>query len=368
MKLPRIVNGQGLVSYEELVGLAVSFVIPENPKNTNDFVVKLTYQDVDNDTVVVGSSEELLDAMDQFSEQRVLRMTAEVKPCVKAAPQQQETSRAQAPPEPTTTTSATGDRPVNSPGTTKRSLQPTPVLQTVVENVVNIILNAAVSLNGNGDQAPAAAPPPLFYTPEGVLSESAAATPAASNAPEVGVAKAPKREAKSPPGAKGGVKKASCVAAKPKAVTTVKPTAAEKKEDVPFIHGRHTCDGCLTTPIIGKRYNACNMSDYDLCENCFSNYKGNEIKFEPAELERDRNLQDRWRRRKFRMHQNRQGHRFLPPHLRGGRPRQPAPYPPRTHCGPRGARVLAPTACSLSRLAKAGSKEDLAMVRYRLWL
>ena len=365
MKLPRIVTGQGLVSYEELVGLAISFVIPENPKNKDDFVVKLTYQDVDNDTVVVGSSEELLDAIDQFSEQRVLRMTAEVKHCVKAAPQQ-ETSRARAPPEPSTTAGATGNNPTNSSGTTKRSLQPTPVLQSVVENVVNIILNAAVSLNGNGgqgDQAAAAAPPPVFYTPEGVLSETAEVTPAVSNAPEIGLAEAPKREAKSPPGAKCSVKKASCAAAKPKAATTVKPKVVEKKEEIPFIHGRHTCDGCLTTPIIGKRYNACNMSDYDLCENCFSNYKGNEIQFEPAELERDRNLQDRWRRRKFRMHQDRRGHRFLAPHLRGGRPRQAAPYPPRTHCGPRGARVLAPTACSLSRHAKGGSKEDLAMVR-----
>ena len=361
-----------MVSYDELVGLAVSFVIPQNPKNTNDFVVKLTYQDVDNDTVVVGSSEELLDAIDQFSEQRVLRITAEVKPSVPPpTPQQQQqqppASRARASPEQTDS---------SGPETTKRSLQPTPVLQTVVENVVNIILNAAVALNGNGnshgtrlgDEAAAAtaaeAPPPPFYTPEGVLSETVNDTPSVSPAPESTVAEAPKREPKSPPGAKCGVKKASCVAAKPKASTTVKPQSVEKIDDIPFIHGRHTCDGCLTTPIIGKRYKACNMSDYDLCENCFSNYKGDEIKFEPAELERDRHLQDRWRRRKFRMHQGRQGHRFVPPHLRGGRPRPPAPYPPRTRCGPRGARVLAPTACSLSRhAANGGHKEDLAMVR-----
>ena len=52
----------------------------------------------------------------------------------------------------------------------------------------------------------------------------------------------------------------------------------------PFIHGRHTCDQCLTTPIIGTRYHALNLPDYDLCANCFGNYKGSEIVFEEAQL------------------------------------------------------------------------------------
>lgn len=39
------------------------------------------------------------------------------------------------------------------------------------------------------------------------------------------------------------------------------------------------------------------LKDYDLCENCYKNYKGKEIVFEPAELERDRLAQDRWHRR-----------------------------------------------------------------------
>jgi hypothetical protein len=65
----------------------------------------------------------------------------------------------------------------------------------------------------------------------------------------------------------------------------------------PFIHGRHTCDSCLATPIIGNRYHSTNLQDYDLCENCFKNYKGKEIVFEVAELERDRGFQERWQRR-----------------------------------------------------------------------
>jgi Zinc finger, ZZ type len=61
---------------------------------------------------------------------------------------------------------------------------------------------------------------------------------------------------------------------------TESPTAPE----LPFIHGRHTCDQCLTTPVIGKRFHALNKPDYDLCEACFGNYKGTDIVFEEMKL------------------------------------------------------------------------------------
>ncbi len=47
---------------------------------------------------------------------------------------------------------------------------------------------------------------------------------------------------------------------------------AKTSEEPLFIHGRHTCDGCLSTPIVGKRFHA--IPDYDLCETCFKNYNG----------------------------------------------------------------------------------------------
>jgi len=87
------------------------------------------------------------------------------------------------------------------------------------------------------------------------------------------------------------------------------PTAPKKSPDVEiskpkqfslecfnskFIHGRHTCDGCYTTPIVGYRYNASNLPDYDLCQKCFNNYKGEDILFQPEQLERDEHLQRRW--------------------------------------------------------------------------
>lgn len=61
-----------------------------------------------------------------------------------------------------------------------------------------------------------------------------------------------------------------------------------------FIHGRHTCDGCFTTPIIGYRFHATNLPDYDLCSKCVKNYKGTDVHFQPEELDRDQYLQKRW--------------------------------------------------------------------------
>ena len=81
--------------------------------------------------------------------------------------------------------------------------------------------------------------------------------------------------------------------------SSIATTTLPEKKGYPlaFIHGRHTCDGCFTTPIIGIRYRAVNLPDYDLCQNCVQNYKGSDIVFQPEQLERDIPLQDRWRLR-----------------------------------------------------------------------
>ena len=52
-----------------------------------------------------------------------------------------------------------------------------------------------------------------------------------------------------------------------------------------FLHARHTCDGCGKTPIIGIRYHALNIPDFDFCEICMANYGGLAgIKFQPEQL------------------------------------------------------------------------------------
>ena len=59
--------------------------------------------------------------------------------------------------------------------------------------------------------------------------------------------------------------------------------AAEATSPRPFIHGRHTCDGCLTTPIVGERYHCLDLPDFDFCKACYDKYDGPN-KFEPVEL------------------------------------------------------------------------------------
>jgi len=70
--------------------------------------------------------------------------------------------------------------------------------------------------------------------------------------------------------------------------------------DKRFIHGRHTCDGCLLAPIIGIRYHAINLPDHDLCEKCVLKHTRKDVIFEATELERDRYIQNKWKRRQWR--------------------------------------------------------------------
>ena len=55
-----------------------------------------------------------------------------------------------------------------------------------------------------------------------------------------------------------------------------------------FIHARHTCDGCSITPIIGTRYRATKIPDFDLCEACYKRYEGEDLDFKPETLGKNR--------------------------------------------------------------------------------
>mmetsp|Transcript_28335 Transcript_28335/g.58858 ORF Transcript_28335/g.58858 Transcript_28335/m.58858 type:complete len:834 (+) Transcript_28335:345-2846(+) len=70
-----------------------------------------------------------------------------------------------------------------------------------------------------------------------------------------------------------------------------------------FIHARHTCDGCSKTPIIGTRYHATKIPDFDLCETCFKEYKGEDLDFKPEIFDRDRPMQPRWLKKQLSMTQ-----------------------------------------------------------------
>jgi hypothetical protein len=47
VRLPRIADPRGIVSYEELVGLVIVFTFPENASGPSNYHVSLTYYDVD---------------------------------------------------------------------------------------------------------------------------------------------------------------------------------------------------------------------------------------------------------------------------------------------------------------------------------
>jgi len=50
-----------------------------------------------------------------------------------------------------------------------------------------------------------------------------------------------------------------------------------------FIHSRHTCDGCGTSPICGYRWHATNIPNYDLCHKCKSKTVATDVFFQLAQ-------------------------------------------------------------------------------------
>ena len=66
-----------------------------------------------------------------------------------------------------------------------------------------------------------------------------------------------------------------------------------------FVHSCHTCDGCSKSPIIGTRYHATKMPNFDLYETCFQKYEGDKNDFEPVIHNCDRPMQKRWIKRQF---------------------------------------------------------------------
>jgi hypothetical protein len=273
IRLPRIADGQGNVSYDELVGLAVTFVFPPSNSDTSgseNYLVKLTYMDVDQDNVMIASTDELMDAIEQYSEQKVLRITSEVKPKIKNLQTNRQPNRG-----------------------TLASRDSLPPIHTILESFVGVLATAVENLqDGLAKPAKAASKATANAAAKATASASKAATMAAGMAATAADVAA-SLGSKSAPNSKDEEKKDDA-----NTDNTEKETATdaefkdaqeeeeeEKKEEArPFIHGRHTCDSCLTTPIVGERYHAKNLPDYDLCGNCHEHYQGKEIEFELANL------------------------------------------------------------------------------------
>jgi hypothetical protein len=277
-----IINGA--ISFDFLVLIAIKMTFPGAPAVLEDYDVTLTYYDVDNDCVTIASTDELMDAIEQFSDsQAVLRVTTDVKrsksrPFVLLSPSRaagslSPDSKPAAKDYPKAPPSPSGHRPVH--------------LHNVVDSIVSVLATAVVALQTHVKEATNASSGPTSTDTAYTHQATAAATSSADSTS----ATVPATDDES----KDEIER---LAKEVVENITMKEAPGEKQEPRPFIHGRHTCDSCLVTPIVGIRYHAINLADYDLCAACKENYKGNEFQFEAAELDRDVHFQDRWHRKR----------------------------------------------------------------------
>jgi Zinc finger, ZZ type/PB1 domain len=228
------VNGQ--VSYQALREISIKYAYPTSSNDTDDFDCALTYHDVDNDVVTIASNEELIDAIEQFSplEKPVLKISTVVvmkRNTINSYEKKKSDDSSNDVNEkkvPNFISDATEDKPRQLQGFVDSCFT---VETTAVENFKTTI--------SKGDSSP---PSGTNKGPDNPMMN------------KDDLSNNERDEAKS---------------------YSVKP---------PFIHGRHTCDACYKTPIVGQRFHSTNFPDYDLCADCRGNYKGKEILFEVVEL------------------------------------------------------------------------------------
>ncbi len=268
------------VSFQHLVDLALQYSGCEEERVSE---VCITYTDEDGDIITISSDEELAEAFEQFVDKvpPVVRATAKVKPAARA----EKPSDAVAP---AWVVQQEKRRQRQAVLAKKQQMK-------MAKRMERQSLRAEMVRERNQQEAEKNTE--VAVEPSEKQSEQQEINARIAQWKSAHLAKA--------------AAKAKAAAAEP---CPVKPTTAEVPKAEPtvhrpkipssfnpnFIHGRHTCDGCFTTPIIGYRFNATNRPDYDLCHNCFKNYKGDEIRFLPEQLDRDVQLQQRWHNRQVR--------------------------------------------------------------------
>jgi len=297
VSLPRIADRSGKVSYEELVGLVIDFSVPgQNAATvaTSPYTVSLTYYDDEKDLITLASTEELVDAIELFAAQKFMRITTSVKPKTSYSSTRYRQD-AVAPPLRNQGASANGE---------DENYPPSPPIRDVLESFAGILSSAVNNLQEGLASQDCKVPPSNTRKEKpsaanavgrnnrgrlraanrarlnGVSNNLASRKLAKDLAKGVNSGKA--NEASSDLARKNS---SSCTS---RASNKVGPdtTSSDKPEEPeePFVHERHTCDGCLTTPIIGKRYHSTNIPDYDLCQTCFDNYRGNTIQYEEVQI------------------------------------------------------------------------------------
>lgn len=279
----------GDISYPALVDVAIQYTFPDASLKAECYTVLMTYYDVDNDCITIASTEELVDAIEQFatpeSKTLCLRITTDVKekePQI-AAPRAQP----------------------DSPKRDSKKRTATEEVPNIVESFVSILANAVDHLQTQVNEGHAAketkksAPASVqtsFKNKKAAVNRKARKHDADATKKQMDSLKESNEASTKAP---SDGKKESGEASPEEGRAKESSKEESKEENRPFIHNRHTCDGCLCTPIVGDRYHSTNLPDYDLCAKCRGNYKGDEIQFEVVELDRDRPMQERWHRRRM---------------------------------------------------------------------
>lgn len=266
--LSRIADVRGNISYEELIDLVLVFSQLEGsntPLNTKTHSVTLRYYDDEKDLITLASTVELKEAIELFAEQRFMRITTSVKPNTLCT-------------RPNRRGTIILNRVTNGRSDVDKNVCPTVAKPPPTMTKEKPSNGKMIGRKNEGQQlkgAKADEVPSYVNTGKNKTSRPSNTVLPSSNIKGI-PSEATEQESREPP-----------------------RKSKEPKTDVlvPFIHGRHTCDGCLTTPIIGIRYHSTNLTDYDLCQKCYDNYGGSAIKYEAVELKRDLAFQHRWRQR-----------------------------------------------------------------------
>ena len=265
------------VSYKTLSDLALHYFNSTGTRDGLAVTITITYLDEDGDSITISTDEELADAFWQFADKEppVLRATATISALgdfdvgsaavaaaggdKKSADTRSDSAENEEEPKATITNTKTEEKP------NKATPEPQPVpVEAIVRGVASILSSVVSSFRLQHASNTTSPHTTATSTPTTAASTAAAAT-ASMSACTAGTEEAERlvREVISNIHQADGSPPAATANG---AGTTT--TIAGKEFDPTFVHGFHTCDGCLTKPIVGIRHHAINKPDYDLCKTC----------------------------------------------------------------------------------------------------
>jgi hypothetical protein len=186
------------------------------------------------DSITIASSEELVDACEQYVGQKVLRITTYVKPKTTAPHTVGGAPEKKCPP------------PSVDRGTST-SHSPPIQIQDVLESFVGVLSTAVHHLQ-EGLVAKSARNPTPSADPAAIQMKSSDDKALAEETSDKKLEESVSENQE------------EVLADDQKPATDLTTDEEIEGTSHTFIHGRHTCDSCLSTPIIGTRYHSTNVS------------------------------------------------------------------------------------------------------------